>query len=425
MNYKIVEIEDPETNDVTHRVQDSENTTLSILEDELGEDSISEAYQIDANYIEARYTDYFSNEFSALFTPDGGLIKKGICELTYMPETDEFIILTNANGDEVCYEYTSDHEKDLYGIINSSGDYVLKPQWSLIEYNDFYGCYICNNNAYFLNGEYIGNLVVDLDEAILLKNGESFYLLYEDKSLSDSYEWLSKKFIELPSGTIAIVAKKKGKYGVIDSKNNIILDFKFDEINLESFIHPFNNGESIYDELIFTTKLGGLIILKRIVSDGSVSDYLKCVGDYFKIITINTDEAPIAVFFHDYEFSVYKILQNHEFVSSGNIEIEGNKSIAIFSLNGKYGFVEKSNSNTPLLPFIYDSIEILYFNNIPSFGKLGFLASISNENRIEILVYDYESNSYNIILTGTEKENILNEFKALISNSLSTYNKYT
>ncbi len=421
MNYKIVEIEDPETNIVTHHIQNIRNKTVSILEEELGEDSISEAYQIDANYIEARYTDYFSNEFSALFTPDGGLIKKGICELTYVPETDEFIILTNTNGDEVCYEYTTDHEKDLYGIINSSGDYVLKPQWSLIEYNDVYGCYICNNNAYFLYDEYIGNLVVDLDEAIILKNGESFYLLYDDKSLSDSYEWLSKNPIELPSGSNVLIAKRNGKLGIIDLNNKVIVDFIYDRINQESFVNPFKNEEANYNELLFVAKLGDKFIVNRITNDDSVSEYFNCRGEYCKIIVVNSYEAPILIEFRQNNFSLYKLLDKGEFIFDGHLYRESEILIAIFEINGKYGFVDNTSSCAPLLPFIYDSIETLFFKNFKNLNRAGFLVSIDDKNIFEILDYDYKTSSYMSIFKGDNREQTLESFKTLILDSITSY----
>jgi hypothetical protein len=423
MKYKIIEIEDSEKNVVAHHIQNSRNKTVSILEEELGDDSISEAFQIDEDFIEARYSDYDTSEFSALFSPDGGLIKKGICELTYISDTNDFIISTNVNGDSACYEYTTDHEKDLYGVINSSGDYVLNPEWDFIEYSEVYGCYICDEKTYYIDDDRIGSLVVDLDEAVILKNGDSFILLSQDKSFSDGYDWLSENPIELPSGSNAIIAKKKGKFGIIDLSNKVIVDFVYDKINSESFVNPFKEEVANTDEMLFIAKLGEKFIVNRIANDDSVSEYFNCRGKDCKIIAVNFDEAPILIEFHHNNFSLYKLLDKAESISDGHLNRENESDIlfAIFAINGKYGILDNISSSPPLLPFIYDSIETVFFKELRNLNRAGFLVSIIDENIFEIVGYDNRTGKFRSIIKGNNKEQTVESFKKLIFDSITLY----
>lgn len=429
MEYIVIEVEDEKTGITTFHIKNSSNETVSILEEELELNSISEAYQIEEDFIQAQYSEYDSSEFDALFSPSGRLIKKGICEIMYISETNEFIISTNASGDETCYQYTSDHELGLYGVINSSGDYIMDPEWSYIKYNNVFGCYICESNSnnsdiYYRDGEVIGDLLVDLDVALIFKNCGRFLLLSADKSLSDDYEWLSDQIIDTPSDRNAIVAKKNGKYGIIDlNNNNIIVDFIYDEILKESFTNSLKDECPNYDELFFITKLNDEFSIQLMVNDDSLSEYFKCSRSNYKLMFFNAFEFPILIESNDSEFSVYKLSDKLEFISSGNLETEGKYSFAIFAINGKYGFLDVNNSKNPFLPFKYDSIEIFYLREFNNIGKLGFLTSIIEDNSFEIFNFDKNSHSYISIIQYNDKEKTIESFKKMILDSIVLFQK--
>jgi hypothetical protein len=423
--------------DAGYLLKDENDEEVSNLSEQLS--GIDEEPFIETNgSISATY----NQAFIGLFSANGILIKKGLSKLKYVENRNEFIASINGKGEEddeyeYFYENTdTQRDRDIYGIINEDGDIIVEFRFSEIEYDEDYGCYVCDfyaNDKYghalkkqrfYRDGQVLGDLVKELGWAIILqKNEKSFFLLSQEGTLSESYDWLSTDYtIELWDGFIAIIAKKEGKYGIIDHDNNIIVDFLYDEIKEGCFINPFKDGEPNYHEFIFTARLNGRIILKRLKNDDLVSDYLMCDGDDYKTIHINADEAPIIVVFNDYEFSVYKLLENHEFISSGRMEMVPNNSIAIFAINGKYGFIDKSKTRTPLLPFIYDSIETLSISSLPNHSKLGFLTSINDKSIFEILDYDYnytnQYGSYRSILNDNNREQILETFKRMILDSI-------
>lgn len=163
-------------------------------------------------------------------------------------------------------EYNSDLEifiverTGMYGAVNLKGVEILKPEYSEIQINGIYIYTVKDEEkkVWDTEGEEVN---VSFDTVIQKTNSEYFIKSeFGNYSILDSnFEVISKqnyKYLEFAYDNYFIATNEQDKTGVIDLNENVILDFKYDVIQLVKgenklqAINFSNNTTELYDEKI-------------------------------------------------------------------------------------------------------------------------------------------------------------------------------
>jgi hypothetical protein len=202
------------------------------------------------------------NDPWTLFDDQGNIIKEGFEAIrigeyrngaAVFQKSENTYGLLNLSGDVISLFYNNDKmhfgdcrdglikKKDkngLFGLVDISGDWVISPDYDFID---------ASGNSYFNDGlcpvgknekkGYIdrnGNLSIDykFDNAYDFLNGAAIVKLDSLIGVIDKNgDWIAEPIYEAYSyrygGTDLIGLKKDGKIGFIDSKGNVVIDFKF------------------------------------------------------------------------------------------------------------------------------------------------------------------------------------------------------
>lgn len=237
-------------------------------------------------------------------------------------------------GKESLDGYIVKSEEGKYGVIGASGDQKLECNYGKIEQ-------IVGNNLYVVKEgekqklinskgttileegfEQIKQILKDSKEIIFVKDG--LYGVMTTKgtvTIANEYEDLK----QLDNGYI--VAKKEGKYGIIDSQNNEKLYFNYSSIN-------YNKELGIY--------IAEDINLKSSIINKDFE--VKLIGI---LSELNTEAKYIKMYINN-EYKYY----NLQFEEKQNTEILKGNTIFLSKKNGKYGYVD-SNGEV-LVDYIYD-----------------------------------------------------------------------
>lgn len=273
------------------------------------------------------------------------------------------------------YEYQSieyNHDKDIfivektkkYGVSNSDGQIIIPIQNNSIDVKGIYIYAKRGENRYVYNekGEIID---IDFDKTIVNTYNDQYkitILEHDNKNLygvidSNNKQIINEKYLylEYAYNNYFIVCGENGKLGVIDDKDNIILEFKYDLLQklqdkdmLQAVILETNTNE------IYSSNLEKVLEI-----DNASIDIEK---DYVRI----------------YSDTELKYLDNNG-TQIDNVDILTNKLFAN-KVNDKWGFIDKQNNIK--VDAKYDKVSDFNKYGYASIRKDGKWGSIDEEGNI-------------------------------------------
>ena len=404
MGNKIVEVTE-DNGEVSQYLKDNKGKTIKNLNKEADE-NLYEA-TIDDKFIYAEYNDSLGNPFSAIFNgSNGNLIKKGINIEIFIPEREEFIITTNSEGDDFRGDYPiSSKYSCRFAVINKYGDYVIQPDWEVIEHIAD-GIYLCNENSYYNGSEFLGTLIKDYGNEMLLENEQGYLLFNKIKGQStEKFEKIFKGEIQI-GDLICFIAIKNGKYGVVDSIGKKIIEFKYDWIDEDFYLD---------EHAVLILKKDKIFKLIKISESAEVVDFSRIDFEFCKFISTKERGKTLVGFESSGLANLYQLDNKLKTVSNGCYITEiSKKLVAIIRVDGKYGVIDNSTSKKPLLPFVYDTVELIYaefryiLNLFPIItfngaNKLYEIWDFSQQN--------YETNEFTPIISSTTREKAFQLYK--------------
>jgi len=171
-------------------------------------------------------------------------------------------------------DYNSDLEVFIvertgkFGAINLNGIEIIKPEYTELQVNGIYIYTIKDEEKKVWDNS--GNEVNINFETVIQKTNSEYFIKSEEgyySILDSKFEKISNqnyKYLEYAYNNCFIATNEQDKTGVIDLKENIVIDFKYDVIQLikgNSAIQAIDfatNNTSFYDkEFSFTTELVG------------------------------------------------------------------------------------------------------------------------------------------------------------------------
>jgi hypothetical protein len=463
MNYKII-TEKIEDNASKHLLVNEIDETIAHLEEVLGEEYLEDVTPTHEGsfFIECSFTNYNDTDCKALLNSKGKIIKKGFLELIeVIPNKNYFIITTNSEVDE---DYSVDDDYEAWGVIDSTGDYVVEPKFYKIAYLADFNLFLCDGKILYNPNEIeeIGyydekieteNLIsfsVNSKMGLYSKRGILLEALYEDIRLTESndivilkkemkvsiYHWKTKSRIEVPfdsikpkmhslNGMICFVALKEKKYGIINELGNTIVNFNFLAINEKSIINVVElvNGKEVFPTYFIAREyLSDNYCVYR-YSDKSENKETQFNREQFgikqisfldfKVIELNSIKFFIGM--HEkgiiQEIWCFKKVEKYyskQLLTYKNHTLKGNYQICIFKLEDKFGIIDNSENHNYLLPFEFDSIEPI---TVEPIGVAGFLTYRQDSKLYQI----WDANFKNYEYSNEREERIAPSQKSIIS----------
>lgn len=396
MKNKIVEVTDDSGN-VTHHLKNSKGKTIVVL-DTVADEILSEVIICDG-FIEASYVDRLGSEFRILFNINGQLLKKGILSIEeYISERNEFIITINSEGDDFTADYLIQSSYDEYfAVIDSNGSYIIQPLLGKIEF--IAGLYQLEKENYYKGSEFVGNLIDDFGDEMLMKNEQGYYFYNTLKqNFTERYDSISKKDIQI-GDCIYFIAKKNGKFGIIDTSGKRLVEFNYDWID-----EDFDSDENI----TLIVKKDNRFSLITINESAEVSNFSRTEFEFCKFINVKERGKLLVGFDTSGLANLYQLDKKLKTISSGSYSKEiSNKIYAIIRVEGKYGVVDNGNSKKPLLPFIYDNVQLIYaeFYYVLNFFPIMTFNNTSKLYEIwDLSQNNYEANEFTPLVSDTNKE---------------------
>ena len=272
--------------------------------------------------------------------------------------------------------YITINEEGKYGVIGASKEQKLENQYAHIEQ-------IVGNNLYVVTEAGKQKLINSKGDVVLqegfdeikqiLKNSEGvifakdglYGVMKKDGTVTieNTYEQLK----QLDNGYL--VAKKDGKYGIIDTENNEKLYFNYNSISyneeLELYIAEDTNFKSSIITENFEVKLIGILS------------------------ELNTESKYIKMYING-EYKYY----NSKFEEKSNIEVLTKNTLFLSQKDGKYGYID-SKGNL-VVDYIYDDATEQNEFGYAAVQKSGKWGSIDSEGQ-EVIKPTYTLNN-NIII---------------------------
>lgn len=338
-----------------------------------------------------------------------------------------------------------------WGVINSKGDIIIEPSYPemIMIPNKSKPVFVCTYDVNYADGSYKTKVVNEKNEelftgyeskttiinydsnkkiwydenAIIAKKDGKFGLLNLDgkEILPCEYE----SIIALKGIKNSILVKKDGKFGIVNSDGTVIVPAEY--ISVSALTNDYKNGFLIKN---LENKFG---IIK---SDGQIA--LECKYDDIKNIEDNNN---------------YIVKENGKWkviTADGTVFLEGkvdnavamNYGNVIIKNNGKFGIIDFEEKN--IVPAEYESLTYMYEDRYAAKkdGKFGVINS-KNETVVEFKYneifynqttayikakndngnYDYMTRDFAIKLTAGE-ENVYNTFISIKTGDVIKYYNY-
>lgn len=333
--------------------------------------------------------------------------------------------------------YFTVYKDNKYGVINSTGDYIIDPSYAemIVIPNNKVGVFICTYDINYETGEYKTSVINEKNEQIFTEYDKVEVISNKDKSNNLWYEedalkvqkdgkyglinFQGKEILAIDYEEIVAVSeiknsfkiKKDNKYGIVDSEGKVIIEPQYADIdilgtdNKSGFIVKNDSG-----------KFGIVDYSNNQVLEIRYDSIEKIYGNDLYVVTVdgqqkvvNKENSDVLTTGFD---SIKQILKNQE-------------NAVIFVKNNKYGVMNLSGE--VLIEAQYDSLEE---SKIGTFiakkdDKYGII-NISNEEKIAFqynsIVYNEKADIY-IAEDGNFNSNILdNTFEIKISGILIELN---
>lgn len=308
------------------------------------------------------------------------------------------------------------------GVINKKGDKIIENKYSEIyipnEEKDVFFCYDENDDLTILN-ERNEKIFTEYEEVNFLRTSDISITDFEEDVLKyrendkfglidlDGYkltEAIYQSISSLKNKSGAILAKKDNKYGILDNRGNIIIDFKYDEIIGDGYcsqIDGYKKTGYITKEKTKTGDLYGYIDYKgKVILEPkyeSIERALEYSNDEIYLICMNRGKK-----------GVYKNKKRIIEFNYQNIYYSDTSKIFIVQKGNKYGFY--NNDGHEILETRYEDYvlagnyicvtendtKILYDINGNALNNINYTAMIETDNP-EYFIAQKENGDYCII----------------------------
>lgn len=278
----------------------------------------------------------------------------------------------------ISYYLLKNDEK--FGVINGSGDVVIKPEYEeIIIPNPHKAVFLCKNKE---------------ENKILNDKNEEIFKKYENIEAIGLTNIITESAYEKN----VLKYEQNGKFGLLGINGEVVVEAKYEEISSLGY----KEGEILVKE---NNKYGiisykGYQIIKSIY-DSIVSDQYYCTEDGYKksgYIVCNVTSDGYRYGYYDYDGS--KILDT-EYNQVMRLKEVSNKDdiYLITAKNGQYGVFINNNKiiNTQYQSISYDKMMGLFI--VERTGQYGAI----NEKGIEILKPEYSEIQINGIYMYTQK----------------------
>ena len=176
-----------------------------------------------------------------------------------------------STGKITAVSYFPVYSDGKWGIINSNGDTIIKPQYEEMPVvpNNSQAVFICTYDVDYENGTYKTKVVNEKNNTIITGYDNVKFIDYIDKDEN-------LHFVEN-----VLIVEKDGKFGLVDFKNKNLLNTEYDEI---SILNGVDNSLIIKkDDSVGLCDYNGSIIVNPEYRE------IKAIGDNYKngYITVN------------------------------------------------------------------------------------------------------------------------------------------
>ena len=327
------------------------------------------------------------------------------------------------NTSKVNYEYFVFYDlNNNAGVIDKQAKEIIKPKYAEIYIPNpeepVFFCYDENDNYKVLN-ERSEEVFSEYEEVSALRTSDDMIINFEKNVLKyqekgkfgliqiDGYkitEAIYESISSLKNKPGAILAKKNDKYGVLDSKGNIIIDFKYDEIIGDGYC--LENSQ--YEKAGYITKLK--------TSSGDIYGYIDYNGKTLieakyesiqRVLEYDEDNIYL-ICMNKGKKGVYKNKKKIIDFNYQNIYYSDNSNVFTVQKVDKYGFYNKDGKE--ILKPIYEEYSIagnyisvekedtrsLYDINGNSLNNVNYISMLETENP-EYFIAIKEDGEYCII----------------------------
>lgn len=231
-------------------------------------------------------------------------------------------------------EYIIVNENDQCGLISTSGTILIEPKYEDLKYLNSANLFAVKEAGVWklistetkeilIDGGYEDIVEAKSDNIIVVDNQGNYGVVTKAKEEKIPFQYQDLKY----TFSIYYIAKKDGKYGIINSENGVVKEFEY-----MNMTYVENGGFIIADKtetetVIFDNNLGQKVT-------GIVSE-------------INTDKGYIKVY-TDGEYKYYNFKLEEKNVNDMLTE----NNLYLSKKDGKYGYVDKSGA--VVIDYIYD-----------------------------------------------------------------------
>lgn len=231
-------------------------------------------------------------------------------------------------------EYIIVNENDQCGLISTSGTILIEPKYEDLKYLNSANLFAVKETGVWklistetkeilIDGGYADIVEAKSDNIIVVDNQGNYGVVTKAKEEKIPFQYQDLKY----TFSIYYIAKKDGKYGIINSENGVVKEFEY-----MNMTYVENGGFIIADKtetetVIFDNNLGQKVT-------GIVSE-------------INTDKGYIKVY-TDSEYKYYNFKLEEKNVNDMLTE----NNLYLSKKDGKYGYVDKSGA--VVIDYIYD-----------------------------------------------------------------------
>lgn len=266
------------------------------------------------------------------------------------------------------------NEEGKYGVVNYSGSQILDNKYDAIEKiygNDMY-VVVEENSQKLINKDgtvvlqegfdKIKTILANKENGVIFEKSGNYGVmkLTGETTITADYEDL----IEAKDGMF--IAKRSGKYGIIDLSNIVKIEFKYNIIDFKEkadiYILEDENATSTILDSNFETKLTGIL---NEINEGK--GYIKIrVGDEYKYY-------------------------NFKFEEKQAKDIQASNTLFLNKKDGKYGFIDK-DGNT-VVEYTYDDAKEQNSCGFAAVKKDGKWGSIDSKGNV-VLEPTYNLDNY-------------------------------
>lgn len=326
------------------------------------------------------------DEITALKGTKSNLLVKKAGNVGLVNEKGQSIIKTGYKGIRTLKEgykneYIIINENDQYGLISTSGTILIEPKYEDLKYLNSANLFAVKEAGVWklistetkeilIDGGYADIVEAKSDNIIVVDSQGNYGVVTKSKEEKIPMQYQDLKY----TFSIYYIAKKDGKYGIINSENEVVKEFEYMNMTY--------------------VESGGFIIADKAETETAIFD--NNLGQKITGIVseINTDRGYIKVYTNN-EYKYYNFKLEEKNVN----DILTENNLYLSKKDGKYGYVDKSG--TVIIDYIYDDGTEQNSKGFAGIKKDGLWGSINKAGAVSQNVAVNLDNNIYIDFIGT------------------------